>query len=98
MRGGIREKGAEGPGEVVAALVANRLTAPRPLYDVAGWANAYATNEWLGTPGALLNDDRLGRALDAVENAVDPDGGGGAHPDMQIGGPFRDHQLQQIRH
>jgi transposase len=58
-------------GEVIAALVANRLTAPRPLYDVAGWANAYATNDWLGTAGALLNDDRLGRALDALAGRVD---------------------------
>lgn len=58
-------------GEVIAALVANRLTAPRPLYDVAGWANAYASNDWLGTPGALLNDDRLGRALDAVAPHID---------------------------
>ncbi|MGH9266209.1 MAG: IS1634 family transposase [Acidimicrobiales bacterium] len=58
-------------GEVIAALVANRLTAPRPLYDVAGWANAYGTNEWLGTPGALLNDDRLGRALDALAPRLD---------------------------
>jgi transposase len=58
-------------GEVIAALVANRLTAPRPLYDVAGWANTYATNDWLGTPGALLNDDRLGRALDAIAGRID---------------------------
>lgn len=58
-------------GEVVAALVANRLTSPRPLYDVAEWANAYGTNEWLGTPGALLNDDRLGRALDALAGRLD---------------------------
>ena len=58
-------------GEVIAALVANRLTAPAPLYDVAGWADAYATNEWLGTPGALLNDDRLGRALDALAPRLD---------------------------
>lgn len=58
-------------GEVIAALVANRLTAPRPLYDVAGWANTYATNDWLGAPGALLNDDRLGRALDAVAGHID---------------------------
>ncbi|MFH1330000.1 MAG: IS1634 family transposase [Actinomycetota bacterium] len=58
-------------GEVIAGLVANRLTAPRPLYDVAGWANTYGTNEWLGTPGALLNDDRLGRALDALAGRID---------------------------
>jgi transposase len=58
-------------GEVIAALVANRLTAPSPLYDVAGWANAYAVNDWLSTPGALLNDDRLGRALDALAGHID---------------------------
>ena len=58
-------------GEVIAALVANRLTSPRPLYDVAEWGHAYATNEWLGTPGALLNDDRLGRALDALAGRLD---------------------------
>jgi hypothetical protein len=58
-------------GEVVAALVANRLSAPRPLYDVVGWAEAYAAADWLGTPAALLNDDRLGRALDALAPRLD---------------------------
>jgi transposase len=58
-------------GEVIAALIANRLTDPRPLYDVMGWANSYAANEWLGTPAALLNDDRLGRALDALAPHLD---------------------------
>lgn len=58
-------------GEVIAALVANRLTDPRPLYDVTGWANSFATGDWLGTPGSLLNDDRLGRALDALAGRMD---------------------------
>jgi transposase len=58
-------------GEVIAALVANRLTAPRPLYDVVGWAESYASHDWLGAPAALLNDDRLGRALDAVSRCLD---------------------------
>jgi len=58
-------------GEVVAALVANRLTAPRPLYDVVGWAESYASHDWLGAPAALLNDDRLGRALDALSRRLD---------------------------
>ena len=53
-------------GEVVAALVANRLCAPAPLYDVAGWATSAAMAETVGVPGALLNDDRLGRALDTL--------------------------------
>jgi hypothetical protein len=52
-------------GEVVAALVANRLCAPAPLYDIAGWASGAAVQELLGVPGMLLNDDRLGRALEA---------------------------------
>src|SRR5918996_3516574 len=51
-------------GEVAAALVASRLCSPSPLYDVAGWASGAAVQELLGVPAALLNDDRLGRALE----------------------------------
>jgi Domain of unknown function (DUF4277)/Transposase DDE domain len=51
-------------GEVVAVLVASRLCSPSPLYDVAGWASGAAVHELLGIPAALLNDDRLGRALE----------------------------------
>ena len=54
-------------GEVIAALVANRLSAPAPLYDVSGWASGAAVAELLGVPAALLNDDRLGRALEALQ-------------------------------
>jgi hypothetical protein len=53
-------------GEVIAALVASRLAGPAPLYDVAGWASSAAMTELLGVPGMLLNDDRLGRALEAL--------------------------------
>lgn len=53
-------------GEVVAALVCNRLCSPAPLYDVAGWASGAALQELSGVPAMLLNDDRLGRALDAL--------------------------------
>src|SRR6266536_2391128 len=42
-----------------------------PLYDVAGWAGAYAVAELLGVPAGLLNDDRLGRALDALAPVVE---------------------------
>jgi transposase len=52
-------------GEVVAALIANRLAAPAPLYDIAGWACGAAVHELLAVPGTLLHDDRLGRALEA---------------------------------
>ncbi len=51
-------------GEVVCALVASRLCSPSPLYDVAGWASGAAVHELLGIPPSLLNDDRLGRALE----------------------------------
>src|SRR6266542_119643 len=44
---------------------------PAPLYDVAGWAGAYAVAELLGVPAGLLNDDRLGRALDALAPVVE---------------------------
>lgn len=53
-------------GEVIEALIANRLCAPAPLYDVSGWASSAAVQELFGTPAALLNDDRLGRALEAL--------------------------------
>ena len=53
-------------GEVIAALVANRLAGPAPLYDVAGWASSAAMAELFGIPAGLLNDDRLGRALEAL--------------------------------
>ncbi len=57
-------------GEVVCALVANPPVLPLlPLYDIAGWASGAAVHELLGIPPALLNDDRLGRALETF--AVD---------------------------
>jgi hypothetical protein len=51
-------------GEVVCALITSRLCSPSPLYDVAGWASGAAVRELLGIPPPLLNDDRLGRALE----------------------------------
>ena len=53
-------------GAVISALVANRLSAPAPLYDVAGWGSSAALAELFDIPGMLLNDDRLGRALEAL--------------------------------
>jgi transposase len=50
--------------EVVTALIANRLAAPSPLYDISGWASSAALQELFGIPAMLLNDDRLGRLLD----------------------------------
>jgi hypothetical protein len=53
-------------GAVVEALVANRLTAPRPLYDSVAWAAEWAVAETCGLPPAALNAERLGRGLDEL--------------------------------
>ena len=53
-------------GEVIEALVANRLTAPAPLVRVEEWAAAMAVEEAYGIEPHLLHDDRIARALDAA--------------------------------
>jgi len=53
-------------GEVIAALVANRLTSPTPLLHVETWAREWAVEEVFGLAPDVLNDDRVGRALDAL--------------------------------
>jgi Domain of unknown function (DUF4277)/Transposase DDE domain len=59
-------------GEVCAALICSRLCSPSPLYDIAGWASGAALHELMGIPPALLNDDRLGRALEALAVYAEP--------------------------
>jgi hypothetical protein len=51
-------------GELVVALIANRLCSPAPLYDIAGWSGGAAIRELFGVPPQLLDDDRLGRGLE----------------------------------
>lgn len=53
-------------GQVIEALVANRLTSQAPLLRVTDWARAWAGEETLGIDPAALNDDRIARALDAI--------------------------------
>ncbi|WP_239405634.1 DUF4277 domain-containing protein [Frankia sp. Cj3] len=53
-------------GQVIAALIANRVTEPAALVRVEDWAAPWAVEEILGTPAHLLNDDRIGRALEAL--------------------------------
>jgi hypothetical protein len=62
----VREVAHLTNGDVVVALVANRLTAPRPLYDIVEWAEDWAVEETFGIGSAALNDDRLGRCLDDI--------------------------------
>lgn len=53
-------------GTVALVLVLNRLMAPRPLYKVVDWLATSLIAEYLGVSRFKFNDDRLGRALDAL--------------------------------
>lgn len=58
-------------GQVIEALVANRLSSPAALVWVTDWAREHAVEEVFGIDPALLNDDRIGRALDAIAPELD---------------------------
>src|SRR5664280_2723755 len=58
-------------GQVIEALVANRLTSPTPLVHVEDWAQDWAVEEVFDLTPEVLNDDRIGRALDAVAPELD---------------------------
>lgn len=53
-------------GQVIETMIANRLTSPTPLLRVEDWAREWAVEEVFDAEPALLNDDRVGRALDAI--------------------------------
>lgn len=58
-------------GQVIEALIANRLTSPRPLVHVGEWARQFAVRPVLGLDPGVLNDDRAGRALDALADVAE---------------------------
>ena len=58
-------------GQIIECLVANRLSSPRPLYDVQYWACTLAIPEVFGPSPDDLNDDRLARALDAIAPKIE---------------------------
>jgi len=47
------------------------LTSPRPLWRVGEWARSWAVDEVFGIDAGALNDDRIGRALDAIAPQLD---------------------------
>lgn len=53
-------------GMVALVLILNRLSAPRPLYQVADWLARTVLVYTLGVPAEKFNDDRLGRTLEAI--------------------------------
>jgi transposase len=62
----IREVASVSAGQAVEAMVCNRLTSPAPLVHVQDWARTWAAEEVLGIDPLALNDDKLGRTLDAI--------------------------------
>jgi transposase len=62
----VREIAYATHGQVIEALIANRLTSPAPMIHVAGWARQFAVEHALGLDPGVLNDDRIARALDAL--------------------------------
>ena len=67
----VRDVAIATHGEVIEALVANRLTSPTPLLRVEDWAGSWAVPEVFGVAAETLNDDRVGRALDAIAPQLD---------------------------
>jgi transposase len=67
----VREVATLTHGQVIQVLVANRLTSPTPLRRVQDWAGAWAVPEVFGVASQALNDDRIGRALDAIAPKLD---------------------------
>jgi transposase len=67
----IRDVAIVSHGRVIETMIANRLTSPQPLLHVEDWAAEWAVEEVFGVEPAALNDDRIGRALDAVAPALD---------------------------
>jgi transposase len=58
-------------GQVALVIIANRLTQPKAMYQLFSWAQQWAVREVFDIDPDHLNDDRLGRCLDALAPNVD---------------------------
>lgn len=58
--------------QVALAILANRLTQPKAMYHLLAWARKWAVRETFGLEVERLNDDRIGRCLDALADKIDP--------------------------
>jgi transposase len=67
----VREVAHASHGQVIEALIANRLTSPAPMVHIGGWARQFAVGHVLGVDPDVLNDDRIARALDALAPVLD---------------------------
>jgi len=57
--------------QVALAIIANRLTQPQAMYQLFSWAKQWAVQEVFDVHPDHLNDDRLGRCLDALAPQID---------------------------
>ena len=62
----VREIAYATHGQVIEALIANRLSSPAPMIHVGAWAREFAVEHVFGLDPDVLNDDRVARALDAL--------------------------------
>lgn len=67
----IRELADYSHGQLVLALVCNRLRHPRPLSSFSDWGERFAVRETLAIAPVKLTDDRLGRTLDPLAEHAD---------------------------
>jgi hypothetical protein len=58
-------------GQVALAVIANRLTQPKAMYQILEWAQRWGVRETWGIDPDALNDDRLARCLDALAPQID---------------------------
>ena len=61
-----RDRGRPSHGELVEVLVINRLSSPKPLYNVECWAHEHCVADLYGYPAKKFNDDRIRRTLDKL--------------------------------
>src|SRR5438477_12789691 len=62
----IREVAPVSHGQVIEALLANRLTSPNAMVSIADWPHAWAVDELYDIYPHPLKDSRLGRALPSL--------------------------------
>jgi transposase len=67
----VRQVARASHGQVIEALIANRLTSPAPMVHVQGWAQRFAVQAVFGVAPEVLNDDRIARALDALAEVLE---------------------------
>src|SRR5262245_12205880 len=58
-------------GQIALAVIANRLTQPKAMYQILEWAQRWGVRETWGIDPNALNDDRLARCLDALAQTID---------------------------